>query len=106
MPSLDGVIIWSADAERDIDDIWDYLASEASVRVADEVVRNIFRACEKLISYPSLGRPRDNLIPGVRSILAHPYAVFYRTSGSNIEIARVLHQRRDIDAIFAGDGDR
>jgi ParE toxin of type II toxin-antitoxin system, parDE len=48
----------------------------------------------------------DELIPGLRSVLAHPHIVFYRVSGSNIEVVRVLHQRRDIDAIFGSDDDR
>ncbi len=106
MARADRTIIWSADAERDIDDIWDYLAAEASIEVADEVVRGLFRVCDNLVSHPFLGRPRDGLIVGLRSILAHPHIVFYRVSGSNIEIVRVLHQRRDLDAIFARSNDR
>jgi toxin ParE1/3/4 len=82
------------------------LAAEASTRVADEAVRDLFRVCDRLVDHPFLGRPRNDLIPGLRSILAHPYIVFYRVSGSNIEVVRVLHQRRDIDAIFASDDDR
>ena len=105
MARSDHIIIWSADAERDINDIWDYLAAEATVRVADEAVRNIFRACHMLDGHAFLGRPRDELIPGMRSILAHPYVVFYRVAGLNIDVVRVLHQRRDIDTIFATDDD-
>jgi toxin ParE1/3/4 len=106
MASSDRAIIWSADAEHDIDGIWDYLAAQASIQVADEAVRDLFRVCDKLVNHPFLGRPRDELIVGLRSILSHPHVVLYRVSGSNIEIVRVLHQRRDIDAIFAGSDDR
>jgi toxin ParE1/3/4 len=106
MARSDRIIVWSADAERDINDIWDYLAVEATVLVADAAVRAVFRACHRLEGYPFLGRPRDELIPGMRSVLAPPYVVFYRVAGLNIEVVRVLHQRRDIDAIFAAeDGD-
>ena len=106
MASPDRAIIWSAPAERDIDDIWDYLAAHASIELADETVSSLFRTCAKLVGYPFVGRPRDGLIPGLRSILSHPYIVFYRVSGSTIEVVRVLHQRRDIDAIFARDDER
>jgi toxin ParE1/3/4 len=96
-------IVWSADAERDIDGIWDYLAAEASTRVADEAVRDLFRTCDRLVDHAFLGRPRNELIPGLRSILSHPHIIFYRVTGSNIEVVRVLHQRRDIEAIFGSD---
>jgi toxin ParE1/3/4 len=106
MERRDLIVVWSADAERDIDGIWDYLASEASMRVADMAIRKIVRAGERLERHPFAGRPRDDLIPGMRSTLASPYTVFYRIAQSNLEIVRVLHQRRDIDAVFGDDLDR
>jgi len=36
-------------------------------------------------------------------MLVHPHVVLYRVSDNSIEIARVLHQRRDLAAIFARD---
>ena len=36
--------LWSADADNDLLDIWDYLAAEASQRVADERIRAILDA--------------------------------------------------------------
>jgi toxin ParE1/3/4 len=50
---------------------------------------------------PYSGRPRDNLLPGVRSMPVHPYVVFYRVRNEAVEIIRVIHGRRDIGAIFA-----
>jgi toxin ParE1/3/4 len=93
----------SVDAERDIDDLWDYLALEASADIAEKTVREIDRKCRLLTQHPFLGRPRDSLISGLRSILVHPHTVFYRITPVTIEIVRVLHQRRDIEAIFADD---
>jgi len=69
--------ILSVDAERDVDEIWDYLASHASMDVADKTIRAIVRACEMLEKRPFAGRSRDDLIPGMRSTLATPYIVFY-----------------------------
>ena len=99
-------IILSPDAERDIDDIWDYLTTEASIRVADKTVRAIARACRILEKHPVAGRSRDNLISGLRSVLSHPYVVFYRVSAADVQIVRVLHQRRDLEAIFTDENDR
>lgn len=99
-------VVLSADAERDIHDIWDYLASEASADIAEKTVRGIERKCRLLERHPFAGRPRDKLIVGMRSILVHPHVVFYRVTSETVEIVRVLHQRRDIDAIFADDIER
>jgi plasmid stabilization system protein ParE len=47
-----------------------------------------------------LGRSRDELITGLRSILADPHTVFYQISPHAIQIVRVVHQREDIESIF------
>ena len=100
MASRDRVIDWSPEAKRDIDGIWDYLKEQASVRVADEAIQRILRACNILVRHPFAGRPRADLIPGLRSILSNPYSVFYRVGETKIEIVRVVHQRRDIASVF------
>jgi plasmid stabilization system protein ParE len=42
-------------------------------------------------------------MPDLRSVLVLPYVVFYRGTGSSVDIVRVLHGRRDLDAIFAAE---
>src|SRR6202049_1922580 len=92
---------WSPEAEQDLFAIWIHLAREASPDVADEQLRSLDRACEALAQWPHSGRARDELFRGVRSIAVEAYVVFYRVGNSAIEIIRVLHGRRDVDAIFA-----
>lgn len=106
MAKRNPALVLSADAERDIDDIWDYLASEASISIADRTVRSIESKCRLLKEQPFIGPARDDLIAGMRSILVHPYVVFYRVSLTSVEIVRVLHQRRDTESIFADDVER
>jgi len=36
-------------------------------------------------------------------VLAHPYAIFYRVRNDDLEIARVLHERRDYSATLSKD---
>jgi plasmid stabilization system protein ParE len=67
---------------------------------ADRRIREIRRSCHKLSRLPHSGRPRDDLIPNVRSILAKPHIVFYRVAGRTIQIVRILHASQDLDAIF------
>jgi toxin ParE1/3/4 len=92
---------WSPEAEQDILAIWIHVAREASPDVAEEQLRSVDRACEALAEWPHSGRARDELFRGVRSIVVDPYVVFYRVGNSAIEIIRVLHGRRDVDAIFS-----
>ncbi|HEX9324065.1 MAG TPA: type II toxin-antitoxin system RelE/ParE family toxin [Xanthobacteraceae bacterium] len=49
----------------------------------------------------AIGRSRDEVAPGLRSLLVHPYAVFYRTKDDAVEIVRVLHEHRDFATIFS-----
>jgi plasmid stabilization system protein ParE len=39
-------------------------------------------------------------MPGLRSVLVHPYTVFYRLNDGAVEIVRILHERRDIARVF------
>jgi toxin ParE1/3/4 len=97
--------IWSPEAEQDLLAVWIYVAREASPDVANEQLRSLDRACEALAQWPHSGRARDELFRGVRSIVVEAYVVFYRVGNSAIEIIRVLHGRRDVDAIFSRSGE-
>jgi len=47
-----------------------------------------------------MGRARDELVPGVRCFPVGRYVVFYVPLDDGIDIVRVLHGARDIDAVF------
>jgi toxin ParE1/3/4 len=98
-------VSWSPEAEQDLLAIWIHVARETSPEVADEQLRFVDRACATLAEWPHSGRARDELFRGVRSIVVDPYVVFYRVGDSAIEIIRVLHGRRDVDAIFSRTGE-
>jgi toxin ParE1/3/4 len=98
-------IVWAPRAKRDLHDIWRYFARIASVEVADNLVHEVNRAAARLADFPLMGRTRDELIPGLRSVLVHPHVIFYRVSEASIEIARVLHQRRDLATALRTRGD-
>jgi toxin ParE1/3/4 len=50
--------------------------------------------------HPLIGRKRDEVRPGLRSLVSHPNVIFYRVRNDIPEIVRVLDGRRDIDSIF------
>ena len=103
MPSAKRRALWSAHADNDLLDIWDYLAAEASPRVADKRVRAILDASDMLADWPRSGRRRESLGRGLRSFAVPPHVIFYRLKESRPEIVRVLHGHRDIERIFLGE---
>ena len=100
MADANRLLVWSPEAEQDLLEIWAYLAGEASPHVADVCLGDIDNACRHLEEWPLSGRPRNELMYGLRSILARSYVVLYRVADHGVEIIRVIHGKRDIDAIF------
>ena len=93
-------IVWSPAAEEDLVSIWRYTADEWSPAAADQQIRDIWTTCEALLGYPQIGRSRDELLLGVRSIVTDPHVIFYRISAHGIEVLRVLHKREDVEFTF------
>ena len=86
-------------AEADILDIWYYIAEDSLV----EADRWVDRLDEKLALWatqPTMGRSRDELAPRVRSLAFGRYVVFFEPTSDGIDVVRVLHGSRDIDATF------
>ncbi len=95
--------IWSPEALADVDRLWDHYASIAGRATADKIIRGIAKVVRTLDDFPSSGRARDEIRPGLRSLAASPQVVFYRLNNGRPEIVRVLDGRQDIEEIFADD---
>ena len=50
-----------------------------------------------------MGRSRDELSPDVRSLPFGRYVILYLPLADGIDVVRVLHSARDIEAIFEKD---
>ena len=96
-------VVWAPKASQDLIRIWRYFARVASPEVADKLLRDINRAAARLGEFPFLGPAREEVLPGIRSVPAHPYTVFYRVTDVQVEIVRVLHERRDFAATLKKD---
>jgi len=86
-------------AETDILEIWDYIADD-NLAAADRWVDQLGEHFQMLATQPMMGRARDELAPGVRSFPFGRYVVFYVPLDHGIDVVRVLHGARDIDAVF------
>jgi len=101
MPSEPKRVRWAPKARQDLLGIWRYFARVASPDIADNILRDIDRAAAGLGETALQWQARDDILPGLRSVRAHPYTVFYRLSESGVEIVRGLHGRRNFSAIFS-----
>ncbi len=94
-------MVWAPRAKRDLADVWRYYAEVASIEVADRLLHEIDDTARRLSDNALRWRTRDELMPGLRSALVHPYVIFYRIENGKVEIVRVLHGRRNLTAIFS-----
>ena len=84
-------------ARDDLRDIWDYV-SERNLPAADALLDRFLDVAETLAEQPHAGRARPELGSAIRSFPVGEYAIFYEPRTAGIEVIRVLHGHRDIDA--------
>ena len=92
----------SPQAVADLDEIWDYLRSESGTsQIANRIVDSITQRFLLLGRYPHLGRARDDdFSTGMRSFPVGEYVIVYLVQGKDVMILRVVHGRRDLEALF------
>ncbi len=91
----------SPHARRDLVEIWLYIAERASDQRADKLIDEIESTCSTLAASPFIGRARDEIAAGIRSLPVSSYIIFYDILDSgDIVVQRVLHQRRDLPTLF------
>jgi toxin ParE1/3/4 len=86
-------------AKRDLDQIWLYIACD-NVEAATNLIQQITSRFHLLKSSPTIGRPRDELIAGMRSHPVGQYIIYYRRTHNAVRILRVLHAARDPRRVF------
>ena len=87
-------------AEKDLSDIWDFIASD-NVEAAERVLVAIERAIHKLSKSPRLGHWREELADKRhRFLLVYSYLIVYRPETKPLQVIRVLHAARDVQSIL------
>ena len=93
------IIVKRPRARIDLAEIWVNIA-EDNVARADAFIETIDQKFHILSEQPKMGRLRDELEEGLRSFPVGRYIIFYLPLPQGIEIVRVLHGARDLDALF------
>jgi toxin ParE1/3/4 len=90
-------------AEQDLAQILEYL-DERSPVAADRLAAELDDACRLLAAQPGLGRPRDELAPGIRSVVIEKkYVVLFRVTDDAIVVVRIVHGAMNLNALDLGD---
>lgn len=91
-------------AEGDLTEIYTFIASD-NRDAAWATIELLEQKAATLATTPGIGRAREGLQPDLRSLAVGNHVIFYRPSLDGIEVVRVLHGKRDVEAIFE-EGDK
>jgi len=92
-------------AERDLEEIYDYIAEFDSPANADCVLDELMEVVEGLANFPERGSyPKELLVLGIleyRQAFFKPYRVIYRVMKKQVIIYLIADGRRDFQTLLA-----
>jgi len=91
----------SPEADQDLEDIFDYTEREFGSNQAIDYLSGFDDLFAKLVNSPELGKEREEIREGLRSLLKEKHIVFYRILPNRIRIVRILHGSRDLRTYLA-----
>ena len=91
------MIVLQPKAKADLSDIWQFMAEDSDDQ-ADAFIDLIDQKFQLLAQQSGLGRRREELAEGLRSFPVGRYVIFYLAIPGGVQIVRVLHGARDIEA--------
>jgi toxin ParE1/3/4 len=96
-------LIYSRQAQADLDDIFDFIAAD-NPRRARSYVEEITQTCRGLCDAPLIGTARPDLQPDLRIMTFRRRVVIaYRVMADRLEILRVFSGGRDYETIMGSD---
>ena len=97
-------VLLSEDAERDLEDIYRYVARRDTIDKADRLLVALEETCLGLSEFPERGNvPRELLPLGMtefREVHYKPYRAIYRIIGRKVVVYCVLDGRRDMQSLL------
>jgi toxin ParE1/3/4 len=99
MPFRKLPIRYSESARRDISDILDFTEQEWGIDQRRRYRAQLREVIHHLAEVPTLGRVRDDLGPGLRSIPMGSHLICYSVRTDMLFIRRVFHSRQDPSTI-------
>lgn len=98
-------VLLTRDAERDLEDLYEYIATRDSAGNADRFLDRIEKALESLATFPERGsHPKELLALGIREyrqVFFKPYRLIYRMAEQRVNVYLIVDGRRDMQALLA-----
>lgn len=98
-------VLLTRSAERDLEEIYDYIAERDTQGNADHVLHKLMEVAEILATFPERGSyPKELLLLGIREYRqAHfkPYRLIYRVTGKQVFIYMIADGGRDMQTLLS-----
>jgi toxin ParE1/3/4 len=98
-------VVFTEDAERDLQDIVTHIAAHDSPQRAEHVLSRILEIAENLSAAPTRGsQPKELRDLGgqdYRQVFFKPYRIVYRVVGEQVAIYLIVDGRRDMQSLLA-----
>lgn len=98
-------VVLTADAERDLEGIYRYIAESDSRAAANHVLDRLLQATEALRTDPDRGScPKELRTIGVseyRQVFFKPYRMIYRTYARQVVVFVIADGRREMQSLLA-----
>ncbi len=92
-------------AERDLEEIYDYIAEFDSPASANHVLNKLLEVAASLATFPERGsHPRELLALGIREYrqsFFKPYRIVYRVNAHQVFLYLIADGRREMQALLA-----
>jgi toxin ParE1/3/4 len=98
-------LVFRPQAEADLDAIYDYIAEAShNFEVAFNFTERLRVACFRLVDFSERGTPRDDLLPGLRTVgFERKSVIAYTVVGDDVVIVNIFHGGRDWEAAILRD---
>jgi toxin ParE1/3/4 len=88
-------------AMQDIEEIAERIAQQSGLEKSEEFLNKLEAKFSKIVSFPQIGRQRDEILPNIRSIPFDNYLILYIPISEDLEILRVVSGYRNLPALFS-----
>jgi len=99
------LVLLTADAERDLEDIYDYIVEHDSPRAASHVLERLLEVTDSLATHPERGSlPKELKSLGIqdyRQTFFKPYRLIYRVIDKRVIIYLIADGRREMQSLLA-----
>jgi len=97
-------VLLTADAARDLEDIYQYVAVHDAPGKADNLLTNIENVFSRLSEFPERGvYPRELSALGIREyreVFFKPYRLIYRFLDNKVYVVLIVDGRRDMQTLL------